>query len=92
MEGIVLKNRFTYDAESGFVYDRKNEEHLDTISDVYVSMSEEIDAINSGRVAGGKARWKRTRKKTRSAAASKAAKARWAKSENDQVQELSGGK
>lgn len=34
------------------------------------------------RAKGGKARWKGTTKKTRSAAASKAAKARWAKSEN----------
>ena len=34
------------------------------------------------RAKGGKARWKGTTKKTRSAAAAKAAKARWAKSEN----------
>lgn len=41
---------------------------------------DEIEATNQ--VKGGKARWKGTTKKTRSAAASKAAKARWAKSEN----------
>jgi hypothetical protein len=39
---------------------------------------------DKGRTKGGKARWKGTIKKTRSAAASKAAKARWAKSENAQ--------
>lgn len=44
------------------------------------------------RAKGGKARWKGTTKKTRSAAASKAAKARWAKSENDQTQQLGEGK
>jgi hypothetical protein len=38
---------------------------------------------DKGRTKGGKARWKGTTKKTRSAAASKAAKARWAKSENN---------
>lgn len=38
--------------------------------------------LDKGRVKGGKARWKGTTKKTRSAAASKAAKARWQKSEN----------
>lgn len=37
------------------------------------------------RAKGGKARWKGTTKKSRSEAASKAAKARWAKSENDQA-------
>jgi hypothetical protein len=37
---------------------------------------------DKGRTKGGKARWKGTTKKTRSAAASKAAKARWVKSEN----------
>ncbi len=42
---------------------------------------DEIAATNQ--VKGGKARWKGTTKKTRSAAASKAAKARWQKSEND---------
>lgn len=42
---------------------------------------DEIEATNQ--VKGGKARWKGTTKKTRSAAASKAAKARWAKSENE---------
>jgi len=42
---------------------------------------DEIAATNQ--VKGGKARWKGTTKKTRSAAASKAAKARWAKSEAD---------
>ena len=41
---------------------------------------DEITAKNQ--VKGGKARWKGTTKKTRSAAASKAAKARWQKSEN----------
>jgi hypothetical protein len=38
--------------------------------------------IDEGRAKGGRARWKGTTKKTRSAAASKAAKARWQKSEN----------
>lgn len=41
---------------------------------------DEVAAKNQ--VKGGKARWKGTTKKTRSAAASKASKARWAKSEN----------
>lgn len=45
---------------------------------------DEIAAKNQ--VKGGKARWKGTTKKTRSAAASKAAKARWQKSENVQNQ------
>ena len=40
---------------------------------------------DKGRTKGGKARWKGTTKKTRSAAASKAAKARWQKSENTQL-------
>lgn len=44
---------------------------------------DEIAAKNQ--VKGGKARWKGTTKKTRSAAASKAAKARWAKSENTKL-------
>jgi len=38
---------------------------------------------DKGRTKGGKARWEGTTKKTRSVAASKAAKARWQKSEND---------
>ncbi len=38
---------------------------------------DEIKAVNQSK--GGKARWKGTNKKTRSAAASKAAKARWGK-------------
>ena len=45
---------------------------------------DEITAKNQ--VKGGKARWKGTTKKTRSAAASKAAKARWQKSENADVE------
>ena len=50
---------------------------------------DEIAATNQ--VKGGKARWKGTTKKTRSAAASKAAKARWQKSENtDYPEHLSG--
>ena len=44
---------------------------------------DEIEATNQ--VKGGKARWKGTTKKTRSAATSKAAMARWAKSENDKL-------
>jgi len=50
---------------------------------------DEIKAKNQ--VKGGKARWKGTTKKTRSAAASKAAKARWQKSENDQTVPTEGG-
>lgn len=45
---------------------------------------DEIKAKNQ--IKGGKARWKNTTKKTRSAAASKSAKARWQKSENIQGQ------
>lgn len=41
------------------------------------------------RAKGGKARWKGTTKKTRSAAAAKAAKARWQKSENDEMRDRS---
>ncbi len=44
---------------------------------------DEIKAKNQ--VKGGKSRWKGTTKKTRSAAASKAARARWQKSENDKL-------
>lgn len=51
---------------------------------------DEIAAKNQ--VKGGKARWKGTTKKTRSAAASKAAKARWQKSENAKLSHEEGGK
>lgn len=44
---------------------------------------DEITAKNQ--VKGGKARWKGKTAKERSLAASKAAKARWAKSENDKL-------
>ena len=48
-----------------------------------------VDEIKpANQVKGGKARWKGTTKKTRSEAASKAAKARWAKSENDKLSQI----
>ncbi len=40
-------NRFAYDNESGFVFDRSNEEWLDTAEAVYHAMGAEIERLHS---------------------------------------------